>query len=151
MVVKTPALKDTDGKRLLKLFSMPRNPTKKDARTRIRPEDMPDEAEKLYAYCDQDVVAEMAVAAECPELEGEELEFYLCDAEMNARGVQIDREMMECCIAVMEATLARYDAELRELTGCGVDELEALKKWLATQGLVVGSLDAEHLNALLKE
>ena len=145
--------KDTDGKRLLKLFSMPRNPTKKDARTRIRPGDMPDEAEKLYAYCDQDVVAEMAVAAECPELEGEELEFYLCDAEMNARGVQIDREMMECCIAVMEATLARYDAELRELTGGkvqSINELAALKEWLATQGLVVDSLDAGHLEGLLK-
>jgi DNA polymerase len=145
-----PVVKDKDGARLLNKFSKPRNPTKGDARLRIRPEDDPEDAARLYAYCETDVQAEAAITAECPALEGEELEFYLCDAEMNARGVQIDVEAMEDCIAVVKATLAKYDGELRTLTGgIGVNELESLKDWLRSQGVPCDSLDEEHLTALL--
>lgn len=147
-----PILKDKDGTRLLKLLSVPRNPTKADPRLRIRPEDVPDEAVKLYAYCEQDVRAEEAIAAECPELEGEELEFYLCNEEMNARGVQVDTDGLADCIVIVEAVLVKYDAELRELTGGAVgsvNELEALKDWLRGRLVDSDSLDAERITAML--
>lgn len=147
-------LKDKDGTRLIKLLSVPRNPTKGDARLRIRPEDVPDDAMKLYAYCAQDVKAEEAIAAECPELEGEELEFYLCNEEMNARGIQVDTEGLADCIVIVEGVLAKYDAELRELTGGAVgsvNELDALKEWLNKAQLSVDSLDAENIERLLAD
>lgn len=147
------ARKDPDGARLLKKFSMPRHPTKADARTRIRPEDDPDDAARLYAYNRQDVVAEASIAAVCPDLEGEELEFYLCDAEMNARGVQVDVPMIDACIVIVKGVLAKYDAELHTLTSGAVEkasQVARLVAWLHTQGVHTDSLDEEHLDALLK-
>jgi hypothetical protein len=47
-VLRLPIKKDKDGERLIKKFSMPRDPTKKDPRTRITVEDDQEDAEKYY-------------------------------------------------------------------------------------------------------
>ena len=43
------AKKNSDGMRLIRIFSKPRKPTKKDPRKRITPAEDPEDAEKLYA------------------------------------------------------------------------------------------------------
>jgi len=53
------APKDTEGKRLMKKFSFPRKPTKKDPRTRIFPHEEPEEFKKYEQYCAQDTIADM--------------------------------------------------------------------------------------------
>ena len=58
--------KDKTGTRLLNKFSIPRNPTKADARLRIRPEH-DSEGPMLYNYCIQDVRAQRAVVEHLPE------------------------------------------------------------------------------------
>ena len=103
--------KDADGDRLLKKFSMPRNPTKSDPRRRIRPEDDPIDAAKLYAYNEQDIIAEAEASSRCPDLEGEELEFWICDQRINTRGVQVDTVSDDDCIAVINQAHAKYNAD----------------------------------------
>ena len=73
--------KIADGKRLLNIYSKPRNPTKKDPRTRIRPsdDDQAEDSAKLYEYNIGDIVAERGVSEVLPDLSADELELWLLD------------------------------------------------------------------------
>lgn len=146
--------KDKDGKALLDMFSVPRNPTKADPRTRIRPADDPVAAERLYRYCDTDIATEAEVSALVPDLSPGELQWWKIDQLINRRGVQIDVPTVEAAINVIEQAFARYNAELCALTGGAVQrasELEKLKAWLKTQGVYAHSMDADALEELMKE
>src|SRR5206468_1911117 len=61
--------KDKEGDRLLKKFSMPRDPTKGNPKPWIDLQDEPDEAERLFQYNDRDIVAESEASAMCPDLQ----------------------------------------------------------------------------------
>jgi hypothetical protein len=152
-VLGTLAQKNTEGKRLLDKFSIPRNPTKKDARLRITVQDDPVDAELLYAYCDQDVHTESEVATLIPELAGEELDNWMTDRRINDRGVQIDILGVETCISIIEQAHSKYNEELGILTGGAVSrasELARLRAWCAGRGVCADSLDEESIEALLK-
>lgn len=153
-VLGVPIRKDADGQRLLDKFSKPRNPTKSDPRQRIRPEEDPADAQRLYQYNLTDIDAEDEVAALVPDLEGEELEFWLADQAINKRGVHIDRAGVEACCAIVDATLARYNAELATLTGGTVQaasEVQKLLGWLGAQGVHMTSLDEDSVAEALKD
>lgn len=144
--------KDKEGDRLLKLFSMPRNPTKTDARRRIALPDAPTDAAGLVRYNLTDIAAEAAVARQCPDLEGEELEFWLADQRINARGVAIDIDGVRNCIAIVEQAHERANAELCALTGGAVQrasEIAKLQAWLREHGVYLDSLDEESVSAEL--
>lgn len=149
--------KDAGGDALLKLFSMPQTPTKANGgRTRIRPEDDPEKAEKLYSYNDTDIATEAEASAHCPDLEGEELDFWLADQLINRRGVHIDAESLRACAAIVSQCLERFDAELCALTGGQVErasQLERLKGWLSGQGVYMadgpGAMDDDAITARL--
>ena len=144
--------KDPDGKRLLKKFSEPRNPTKKDARTRVRPNDEPLEAAKLFSYNAQDLLAEWAVGVRCPDLSPDELAIWFADQRINQRGIQVDLKAVDDCIAIVTQAYARYNAELYALTGWTVkaaSEVAALKRWLEMHGCPMVDLDDEAVSAKL--
>lgn len=153
-VLRLQHQKDSDGDRLLKKFSVPRNPTKSDPRRRIRPEDDPLDAVRLYQYNERDIVSESEASARCPDLEGEELEFWLCDQHINTRGVAIDVASVQACIAVIDQAHAKYNAELYTLTGGQVaraSEIAKLQQWLHARGVHMDSLDEEHVDARLAD
>ena len=151
-VLKLPVQKDKDGQRLLEKFSVPRNPTQKDARRRRLLADEPDEAERLYAYNDMDVAAESMVSMHVPDLPPLELEYWQMDQEINARGVAVDVAGIQACIEIIEQCHVRYNAEMLALTGGavpGATKLDQLKAWMTTRGVCVDSLDEAHLTELL--
>jgi DNA polymerase len=153
-VLGVPIQKDADGDRLLNKFSKPRNPTKADPRLRLRPEEDSVDGPRLYAYNMQDIEAEAEVSARCPDLEGEELEFWLVDQAINRRGVHIDREGAVNCAAIVTAALERYNTELATLTGGVVEsasKVEALRGWLGAHGVHMASLDEDTVAEMLKE
>ncbi|MFZ2593677.1 MAG: hypothetical protein WAX38_02790, partial [Minisyncoccia bacterium] len=144
--------KNADGKRLLDKFSIPRNPTKANAALRIKPEDDPVDAERLYSYCDEDVLTEQEAAGLIPPLSPKELEAWQEDRLINDRGVQIDLEGVRNCIAIIDQAHARYNRELATLTGGTVErasELAKLQGWLGAQGVVMGAMDEDALDAAL--
>lgn len=151
-VLRLPVRKNADGRRLLNKFSVPRNPTKGDPRKWITPEEDAIDAEFLYEYCDDDVIAEEAASDHMPPMTDDERDFWLIDQEINWRGIAIDRAAVDDCAAVLNQALDRYGEELETLTG-GVKptELEKLKGWLAGQHVYVNSLDADAVEALLKK
>lgn len=152
--------KDARGEAYIKKFSMPRKPTKKDPRTRIRlydalnsPADNAD-AQGMLEYNGQDIVTEAHVSARVPDIDGLELHFWQLDQTINRRGVQIDVEGMHNCIAVMEQAFEKYNRELHALTGGAVaraSELAKLKAWLAPQGVVPDAMDEEALTEMLED
>lgn len=152
-VLQLAVRKNKDGRRLLNRYSIPRNPTKSDPRVWITPDDPGEErdAEGLYSYCDDDVVTEELAAETMPPMTDAEREFWLVDQEINWRGLGVDRPAVRDCIAVLNQALERYGEELQAMTG-GIKptELEQLKGWLAAQGVYVASLDADHVEELLK-
>lgn len=156
-VMRLTTPKDDGGRALLNKLSIPRNPTAKDKRLRLTRADAPEDFDALDRYNDRDILAEAEASSRCPDLTGEELEFWLVDQRINRRGVAVDVESLHACAVIVEKCLARYDAELHQLTGGAVErasQLERLKGWLAGQGVFVasgpGAMDEEGIEAILK-
>lgn len=149
-VLALPVPKDADGKRLLDKFSVPRNPTKTDGRRRIVPDDDPVDGEKLYGYCDTDLDAERGASDRMSPMTPDELLFWWVDQEINRRGIGIDRPAIRDCIAVMEAVFAQYSEECRTITGgLSPSQGEAVRGWLAGQGVHLPNMRAETVQAAL--
>lgn len=156
-VMKLTTPKDPRGDAFLKKLSVPQNPTKANGRRlRWTPADAPQDFAGLYEYNDRDILAEAEASSRCPDLTGEELEFWLADQRINRRGVGVDVESLHACAHLVEICLKRYDAELHQLTGGAVErasQLERLKGWLAGQGVFVGSgpgsMDEDAIDALI--
>jgi DNA polymerase len=133
-VLRLPIKKDKDGERLIKKFSMPRDPTKKDPRTRITVEDDQEDAEKYYSYNETDIIAEAGASARIPDLIPQELEYWLADQDVNWRGVGVDVESVHACIAVLQQAHSKYNAELYQITDGTVaraSEIGKLQEWVA--------------------
>jgi len=144
--------KNPDGDRLLKKFAMPRKPTAKDKRTRIRPEEDPVDGPLLYAYNERDIIAEAEASSRIPDLEGEELQFWFADQECNHRGVAVDVPNINNCIAIINEAHTRYNSELARITHGEVQrasELAKLVAWFAKYGVGFASLDEEHIEEAL--
>jgi len=151
-VLRLEVQKDKDGKRLLDKFSVPRNPTKADDRRRIRPEDEPEDAERLYGYCDGDVRTEQGAAARMEPMTAAELYFWQIDQEINHRGLGIDRPAVRDCIAVLEEALASYGEECRRITG-GLEagQLAEIRGWLAGVGVHLPDMQSDTVELYLKK
>lgn len=153
-VLRTKIQKDKDGDRLLKKFSIPQNPTKKQPRLRIRPEDDPEDAARLYNYNGIDIASEAEASALLPDLGPEELEYWLCDQAINYRGVAVDMEAVNNCIAIMEQAFQKYNSELAKLTGGAVEQgsqTERLKGWLLNRGVQMFAMDSDAVEETLKD
>jgi DNA polymerase len=145
--------KDPEGKRLIARFCVPRDPTKTNLKTRIRPGADPEGMARLYAYNDRDIVAEAEASSRCPDLSPTELAYWQDDWEINMRGVAVDREGVAACVAIIEQAYECYNAELRQVTGGAIEQasqVERLKGWLHGRGVHTDSLDEEGLDEVLK-
>ena len=113
-------LKDKAGAALIRYFSVPCKPTKKNGgRTRNLPKHDPDKWFAYGMYNMQDVVTEM----ECyrrlsafPVPEEVETQWQI-DIRMNAAGVGIDRQLVEGALAIDEENKKALLEEAYELTG----------------------------------
>lgn len=145
--------KDAEGKRLLKKFSVPQNPSKKDPRKRIHPSEDWEDAERLYAYNDRDVDAESEASSLLPDLIPDELEFWQIDQEINYRGCAVDTVAVNNCLAIIEQAYERYNTELDTITGHTVEQasqLERLKGWLGARGVYMREMDEDAIDATLE-
>ena len=113
-------LKDKAGAALIRYFSVPCKPTKKNGgRTRNLPKHDPDKWAAYISYNKQDVVTEM----ECyrrlsafPVPEEVEKQWQI-DIRMNAMGVGIDRELVEGALTIDEENKKVLLEEAYALTG----------------------------------
>jgi len=142
------------GDRVIKRYSMPRNPTAKDPRLRIRPEEDGVAAVELYHYNLEDVAAETSVADHTPDLDPLQRQVWLLDQQINNRGIPIDMVAVKKAQAIVEHMERIHNAELQSLTNGQVTsytEVTALQQYLYEYwGLYSSTLDEDAVEELLK-
>ena len=143
----------TEGKELIKYFSVPCKPTKTNGgRTRNLPEHDREKWDAFVRYNIRDVETEMGIGEKLsrfpvPDSVWEE---YVLDQEINDRGVAIDEALAKAAIACDEDCRERYITRARQLTGLeNPNSPIQLKDWLQGHGAEVESLAKKEVRDLL--
>ncbi len=141
-------LKMSEGKRLIKKFSGPRKPTKKDKRARWQPEDDPADWQLYLDYNRQDVVTERAILCKIRRWDMPDHEWHLwrIDQRINQAGIPINRAMVENAIRIYNDVFADRLARMKEVTGLeNPNSGQQLLPWLRERGYPWQDLKKGHV------
>lgn len=147
-----PVQKDLEGSKLIQTFCKPRKPTKKDARTRIYPQDAPQAFARFSRYCATDVLGEAALDAALPKLRKREQLFFEMDLRMNDRGLPVDLPLVETTFDVVQHLEADVKAKVEQMSG-GIKGTQVAKmlEMFSERGLDLENLRAETVRQALKD
>lgn len=153
-VLKLQDQKMTEGKALIKYFSVPCKPTKVNGgRIWNRPQHAPDKWATFKAYNKRDVEVEMSIQkalAKFPVPDSVWEEYHLSE-QINDRGIGLDRQMVEQAIQLDAQSRDELSAEMQKLTQLeNPNSVAQMKQWLADHGVEVDSLDKKAVKELLK-
>ena len=149
-------LKDRKGKDLIKFFSKPCRPTKKNGgRTRNLPEHDPEKWQAFKAYCAQDVVAETSVLrrlAPWPMPADEWANWYL-DQQINSAGVRLDVDLVRGALDIDDERTKELMQEAQQISGLeNPNSVAQLKTWIEEEtGDPVDSLNKAAVQDLIDE
>lgn len=153
LVLKLAEKKDPEGKRLIRKLTVPRNPTKGNDALRWTPTTAPDDFANFYRYNIQDVRTESEASSRIPDLTPHELEVWRTHFAINMRGMHIDTQARDNCIAIVEQCVTRGHAELYQLTNAAVSstsEVAKILEWCAkAHGVYLRSLSEDDLQEAL--
>ena len=145
----------TEGKDLIRYFSVPCSPTKANGgRTRNLPEHDMEKWERYKAYNIRDVETEMQICEKLSKFPvPEEIwDEYHIDQEINDRGIRVDMPFVEQAIAVDELSRKRLTAAMKELTDLeNPNSVSQMKEWLSGNGLKTDTLGKKAVAALIEE
>ncbi len=122
--------KDKEGHRLMMKYSRPRK-IKEDG-TIIWWAD-PDDLQKIYRYCETDVVVERAIGRLVLRLVPRERELWLLDQRINDRGIRIDTDLVDAGLAAVSRETSKANARIEVITSGDVEsvtKVAALTAWL---------------------
>jgi DNA polymerase len=144
----------TEGKELVRFFTMPCAPTKANGgRTWNTPSDAPDKWERFVFYNKRDVETELEIeqrlsAFPVPDSVWDE---YRIDQEINDRGVMLDMTLVKSAIEMDTISRAELLLAMRQKTGLkNPNSVAQMKSWLAEHGLQVESLGKKAVAELIK-
>lgn len=141
--------KDLAGHRLMMQMARPRH----QGPNGITWWDDPDRRHRLGLYCMQDVEVERWAEAQVRPLTKQHREYWEMDFRMNyLRGIQVDVPLVERSQEVLRLATKAASKRMTLITGgacTSINQMQALRQWLETQGVRTPSLDKEHLQALL--
>ena len=145
----------TEGKDLIRYFSVPCSPTKANGgRTRNLPEHDREKWDRYKAYNIRDVETEMQICEKMSKFPvPEEIwDEYHIDQEINDRGIRVDMPFVEQTIAVDELSRKRLTAAMKELTDLeNPNSVSQMKEWLSGNGLETDTLGKKAVAALIEE
>lgn len=121
------------GTQLIRTFCVPRNPTKTDSRVRVLPHHEPEKWRLFKEYCVQDVVTEMAIAKklEAFQMPDFEQELWCIDVVMNAKGIAIDKQLVDGAIYIGQTVNDEQIEEAKQISGLdNPKSIQQLKKFL---------------------
>ena len=146
--------KMTEGKELIRYFCSPCKPTVANGqRTRNLPGHAPEKWAAFQAYNKRDVETEMAIQARLAKFPVPDSvwEQYCQDQEINDRGVQLDRMLVQNAIVLDEQSKTELTQKMRALTELNnPNSVAQMKNWLAKNGLETDSLGKKAVAELLK-
>ena len=147
--------KSATGKALIRLFSVPCKPTKRNGgRTRNMSHHEPEKWELYKEYNRQDVVAEMSIKEKLEGIKLPKFEWKLwhTDVRMNAEGIKVDSELVESALFVSDTWNEYLLNEAKELTGLeNPNSTVQLLKWLKDKGVNAENLQKETVKNLIRE
>lgn len=114
----------------------------------------PAKLDRLQDYCDQDVRAEMAIAAELPPLPDSEQAYWEMDQRINARGVALDTGLIDKLKALAADAKLDANAYIAHLTNGTVKtatDVAGLLSFLQGIGYPYGDLGKETIKRRLAE
>jgi len=140
-----PIEKDMEGRKVMLRLSKPRKPRKaekaewkeKHKGLKVIPPMPPiwheskEDFEKLWKYCEKDVLAEECLSEAVPALPEKELAVWKLDQKMNLRGVRFDLVLAKRALHCAAAWRKVLNKELELLTGISAGTKRAqIKEWL---------------------
>lgn len=141
------------GKALIRYFCVPCKPTKTNGgRTRNLPHHDPDKWELFKTYNGQDVVTEMEIERRLSSfpVPDEVQDQWVTDQIINARGVVVDRELVDGALKIDEYTRLEHLTEVASITGLSnPNSTPQLTKWLEEQGAATKNLQKDTVSDLL--
>jgi len=145
--------KDKEGARLIRKFSIPRKPTKKDPSTRMLPSDDVEDFQKFVDYCVQDVEAEREIHKKLAsfELKGSVLDSFQFDLRMNKRGVPVNVEALAHCQDLIEKFEARETRRFIEMMGFKPSQTAVCLKEMKRAGYPFEDLTAANVQEILEQ
>lgn len=151
-VLKLSEQKMSEGKNLIRFFSVPRTPTKNNPATRNYPADAPDRWEVFKEYNKRDVEVEMQIQQKLAKFPVPDFvwdEYHLSE-EINDRGILIDQTMVENAIAIDNHVRSDLMNKMKALTNLdNPNSNQQLQGWLRRKGVVSESLDKKAIKELL--
>lgn len=142
--VRSPIKKDSEGKRLIRLFSVR---DKKTGQFHTQTHcwcgaDHRHDFRAFTAYCIQDVMTEGVVAGAVPDIPEDVQQQYEADQRINDRGVRHHRKMSQMAVAQVVVEKDRLMGELKSLTGLdNPNSIPQMRGWLAEKGYPMASLN----------
>lgn len=151
-----PIEKDTAGKALIKLFSVPRKPTKNNPAIRVYPADNPEKWAQYIEYNRRDVEVEMVIddfLSQYPAQPEFEQKMYVLDRQINKRGIELDIPFIEKAVELDAEYKERLTEQAKVLTGLdNPNSVAQLKGWLEEKtGRVWKGLDKAVLKSAMEE
>ncbi len=146
--------KDKVGYALMLKMCKPRKPRKGEDPHGLYWHEEPEDIERLGEYCESDVLAEIGLDENLPEMSDQERETYHYDIVINSRGFALDTELMRRADKFLECAKGHVDDETFRLTEGTVaksTQVEALKTWLRSRGLEVTSIGKGEQEAILAD
>ena len=144
----------TEGKDLIKYFSVPCAPTKTNGgRTRNHPFHAPDKWEAFKKYNIRDVETEIGIKdrlAKFP-VPKEVWDEYRIDQEINDRGVRLDMDLVKEAIEMDSRSRSELTAAMKDMTALdNPNSVQQMKQWLKGNGLETDSLGKKVVAELIK-
>ena len=145
----------SEGKDLIKYFSVPCNPTKSNGgRTRNLPEHDPEKWARFKIYNARDVETEMQIQQKLVKfpVPYEVWEEYHIDQEINDRGILVDMDFVKQAVAIDEVSRDRLMTAMQELTDLdNPNSVVQMKEWLSDNGVETETLGKKAVAAMIKD
>jgi len=157
--LRSPIAKDPEGKRLIRLFSVP---DRKTGQFHLFSTSVfslcwcgayhVQDSIKYHTYCERDVITEAGVAALLPDIPASVQAEYEADQRINDRGIRHHKKLSEQAVIAVTAEQKRLMGELKTLTGLlNPNSIQQFRYWLEQQDYPMVSLDKAHREEALAD
>ncbi len=149
--------KDQAGRKIMMKMTKPRKPRKAELADlepgQILWHETPEDFEALYNYCRTDVEVERGIDRRLPKISDSEQHLWQIDQRINDTGIAVDMPRVNKAIALMENAKRKADTKIKYMTEFrvgAITQVAKIKTELGRYGIYPDSLDANHIDELLK-
>ncbi|MCW4374565.1 DNA polymerase [Listeria monocytogenes] len=154
MITGADKQKMSEGKDLIRFFSIPCRPTKTNGgRSRNLKEHDPNRWDSFKAYNKRDVETEIAIQDKLSKFPMPEAEWdnYRLDQLINDRGIKLDLELVTQAIKCDDLIRGELISRMKEITKLeNPNSVKQMREWLQTKGVETDSLNKAAVTHLIE-